>query len=40
MPVPAMRGFLNLDKVPEEKVTPLITRKIVTGEKEMIVSGR
>jgi len=37
MPIPVMRGFLNLDKVPEEKVTPLISRRIVTGEKEMVV---
>ena len=37
MAVAAMRGFLNLDKIPEETVTPLITRKIVTGEKEMVV---
>lgn len=36
MAVPVMKGYLNLDKIPEEKVTPLITRKIVTGEKEMI----
>ena len=37
MPVPVMRGFHQLDKVPEEQVTPLIRRKIVTGEKEMAV---
>ncbi len=37
MPLAAMKGFLTLGGVPEEKVTPLITRKIVTGDKEMIV---
>ena len=37
MAVPVMKGFMNLDRIPEEKVTPLITRKIVTGEKEMVV---
>ena len=36
MPVPVMKGFLNLERVPEEKVTDRITRRIVTGEKEMI----
>ena len=33
----AMRGFFRLDHVPEEEVTPLIRRQIVTGEKEMVV---
>jgi len=36
MPVPAMKGFMKLDHVAEEKVTDRITRRIVTGEKEMI----
>ena len=36
MPVPVMKGFLNLERVPEEKVTDRISRRIVTGEKEMI----
>ncbi len=40
MPVSAMRGFYRLDEVPEEQVTPEITRKIVTGEKEMVVFWR
>jgi quercetin dioxygenase-like cupin family protein len=40
MPLAAMKGFLSLDKVPEEQVTPLIRRRIVTGEKEMIVFWR
>jgi quercetin dioxygenase-like cupin family protein len=37
MPIAAMKGYLHMDGIPEEKVTPLISRKIVTGEKEMIV---
>ena len=40
MSLAAMRGFLSLDQVPEEQVTPLIRRRIVTGEKEMIVFWR
>ncbi len=37
MAVAARKGYLQLDKIPEEKVTPLISRKVVTGEKEMVV---
>ena len=37
MPIAATKGYLHLDRIPEEKVTPLISRKIVTGEKEMVV---
>src|SRR5947209_17483597 len=33
----AMRGFFTLHDVPEEQVTPLIRRQLVTGEKEMVV---
>jgi quercetin dioxygenase-like cupin family protein len=40
MPVVAMKGYVSLDKIPEEQVTPLITRKILTGEKEMVVFWR
>ena len=40
MPVVAMKGFMNLDRIPEEKVTDRITRRIVTGEKEMVVFWR
>jgi quercetin dioxygenase-like cupin family protein len=40
MSLAAMKGFLSLDTVPEEQVTPLIRRRIVTGEKEMIVFWR
>ncbi|MBI4011460.1 MAG: cupin domain-containing protein [Candidatus Rokubacteria bacterium] len=37
MAVAVRKGYLQLDKIPEEKVTPLISRKVVTGEKEMVV---
>lgn len=37
MPVSATKGYLQLDRIPEETVTPLISRKVVTGEKEMVV---
>ncbi|MBI2555367.1 MAG: cupin domain-containing protein [Candidatus Rokubacteria bacterium] len=40
MPVPVMKGFMNLERIPEEKVTDRITRRIVTGEKEMVVFWR
>ena len=40
MPAAAMKGYLSLDKVPEEQVTPLITRRLVTGEREMVVFWR
>ena len=40
MSVVAMKGFYHLDQVPEEQVTPLIGRKIVTGDKEMVVFWR
>jgi len=40
MSVSAMRGFFALDHLPEEQVTPLIRRRIVTGEKEMVVLWR
>ena len=40
MPVPVMKGFMKLDLIPEEKVTDRITRRIVTGEKEMVVFWR
>jgi unsaturated pyranuronate lyase len=32
-----MAGFHVLDQVPEEKITDQITRKIVTGERQMMV---
>ena len=37
MSASAVKGFVKLDRVPEEKITPLISRKIVTGEREMLV---
>lgn len=37
MPVPVMKGFAALNSIPEEKVTDRITRRIVTGEKGMMV---
>jgi quercetin dioxygenase-like cupin family protein len=37
MPLTAMQGYLKLDQVPEEQITPLISRKVVTGDKQMIV---
>lgn len=37
MPIAAMKGYTSLERIPEEQVTPMITRKVVTGEKEMLV---
>jgi len=37
MPTAAMQGYLQLDSIPGETISPLISRKIVTGEKEMLV---
>lgn len=37
MTIAAMKGYFSLDKIPEEQVTPMITRKMITGEKEMLV---
>ena len=36
----AMQGFFRFDGIPEEPVTPLLTRRIVTGEKQMVVYWR
>jgi quercetin dioxygenase-like cupin family protein len=35
--MPIMTGFHALKNLPEEKVTDKITRRVLTGEKEMIV---
>ena len=35
--MPAMTGFHRLNELPEEKVTDKISRKILVGDKEMIV---
>jgi quercetin dioxygenase-like cupin family protein len=37
MPIPVMKGFSSLTMLPEEKVTEKITRRILVGEKEMMV---
>jgi quercetin dioxygenase-like cupin family protein len=37
MPITAMKGYLQLDSIPGEAIAPFISRKIVTGEKEMLV---
>ena len=31
------RGFARLAEIPEEQVTPLVRRRVVTGDKEMLV---
>src|SRR3989304_7252465 len=40
MGIRAVKGYVQLDKIPEEKVPPPISRKVVTGEKEMVVYWR
>jgi quercetin dioxygenase-like cupin family protein len=37
MPIPVMQGFSSLHMLPEEKVTDKITRRILVGEKGMVV---
>ena len=37
MRIAAMKGFSSLNMLPEEKVTEKITRRILVGEKEMMV---
>jgi quercetin dioxygenase-like cupin family protein len=37
MTIPSMKGFTNLDVIPEEKITEKITRRMIVGEKEMVV---
>ena len=37
MPVPVMHGYARLRELPEEKIGDKITRRIVVGEKGMIV---
>ena len=37
MPVPVMKGYTNLKDLPEEKIGDKITRRILVGEKEMVV---
>jgi quercetin dioxygenase-like cupin family protein len=40
MAVTATKGYVELTRLPEEPVTPLITRRIISGEKEMLVFWR
>jgi mannose-6-phosphate isomerase-like protein (cupin superfamily) len=40
MAIPVMHGYVNLDEVPEEKIGDKITRRIVVGDKGMIVFWR
>jgi quercetin dioxygenase-like cupin family protein len=40
MSTATMKGYRQLSQLPEEPVTPLITRRIVAGEKEMLVFWR
>ena len=37
MPTATTKGYLQLDRVPSEQIAPLISRKIVAGEKGMLV---
>ena len=35
--MPMVKGFESLENLPEEKITDKISRRVLTGEKEMIV---
>ena len=37
MSIPIMKGYARLSELPEEKVGERITRRILVGEKEMVV---
>ena len=37
MSIPVMKGYARLNDLPEEKVGEKITRRILVGEKEMVV---
>src|SRR5262249_43507024 len=37
MPVPVMKGFARLSELPEQRIGDKITRRILVGEKEMVV---
>ena len=37
MSIPVMHGYVNLKELPEEKIGDKITRRIVVGDKGMIV---
>jgi unsaturated pyranuronate lyase len=40
MSIAVTKGYAQLAALPEEKVTPQITRRVLTGEKEMLVFWR
>ena len=35
--MPSMKGFYALKHLPEEKITDKITRRVLVGDKEMVV---
>jgi quercetin dioxygenase-like cupin family protein len=37
MPIPTMKGYASLKDLPEEKIGDKISRRILVGEKEMVV---
>ena len=37
MSIPVMHGYVNLKELPEEKIGDKISRKILVGDKEMVV---
>jgi len=37
MAIPVMHGYVNLKELPEEKIGDKISRKILVGDKEMVV---
>jgi quercetin dioxygenase-like cupin family protein len=37
MPIPVMKGYASLESLPEEKIGDKISRKILVGDKEMVV---
>jgi quercetin dioxygenase-like cupin family protein len=37
MPTATTKGYVHLDRVPTESIAPLISRRIVAGEKGMLV---
>lgn len=40
MAIPVMQGYANLDRLPEERIGDRITRKILVGDKCMVVFWR
>jgi quercetin dioxygenase-like cupin family protein len=37
MPTTTTKGYLQLDRIPPEQIAPLISRRVVAGEKGMLV---